>query len=141
MEADKKNNNAEIPPLVGQGVPFSKSDCLSHYKWGDDCYGWNYIDTDALSVKQELMPPDTSEQLHFHEKAIQVFFILKGRATFSIDGVISELKPEQGIEIKAGQKHLISNKETTDLEFILYSSPSTKNDRINIPPNPLKGEL
>jgi len=98
---------------------FSKSECISHYKWGDDCYGWNYIDTEALSVKQELMPPDTAEQLHYHEKSSQVFFILKGRATFIIDGVENVLKPEQGIEI-------------SDLEFILYSTPSTKNDRINV---------
>jgi len=111
---------------------FSKSECLSHYKWGDDCYGWNFIDSDILSVKQELMPPDTAEQLHYHEKASQVFFILKGKATFSIDGEICVLKPEQGIEIKPGQKHFIANKETSDLEFILYSTPSTKNDRINI---------
>ncbi|MBS1524345.1 MAG: cupin domain-containing protein [Bacteroidetes bacterium] len=111
---------------------FSKSDCISHYKWGDDCYGWNFIDTDALSIKQELMPPDTSEQLHYHAKATQIFFILKGRAVFTIDGVESELKAEQGIEIKPGQQHLISNKEQSDLEFILYSYPSTKNDRINL---------
>jgi mannose-6-phosphate isomerase-like protein (cupin superfamily) len=111
---------------------FSKSECSSNYVWGDGCYGWNYIDTDALSVKQELMPPDTSEQLHYHEKSSQVFFILKGRATFYIDGEISTLKPEQGIEIKPGQKHYISNKETSDLEFILYSTPSTKNDRTEI---------
>src|ERR1700748_177775 len=127
-----KRNDSIIPPLRGKGAPFSKSDCSSHYKWGDDCYGWNYIDTDALSVKQELMTPDTSEQLHYHENATQVFFILKGRATFTIDGVESMLKPEQGIEIKPGQKHFISNKEQSDLEFILYSSPSTKNDRINL---------
>src|ERR1700755_564459 len=111
---------------------FSKSECLSHYKWGDDCYGWNFIDSDVLSVKQELMPPDTSEQLHYHEKATQVFFILKGRATFSIDGNITELKPEQGIEILPGQQHFISNNDRNDLEFILYSYPSTNNDRINI---------
>ena len=78
------------------------------------------------------MPPDTAEQLHYHEKATQVFFILKGRAIFTIDGVESELKPEQGIEIKPGQKHFIANKERSDLEFILYSYPSTKNDRINL---------
>jgi mannose-6-phosphate isomerase-like protein (cupin superfamily) len=111
---------------------FSKSDCVSHYKWGDDCYGWNFIDTDGLSIKQELMPPDTSEQLHYHDKATQVFFILKGKAVFTIDGEETELKPEQGIEVKPGQKHFISNKEQDDLEFILYSYPSTKNDRINL---------
>lgn len=111
---------------------FSKSDCVSHYKWGDDCYGWNFIDTDGLSVKQELMPPDTAEHPHYHKRATQVFFILKGRAVFIIEDEEYELKPEQGIEIKPGQKHFISNKEQTDLEFILYSYPSTKNDRINL---------
>jgi mannose-6-phosphate isomerase-like protein (cupin superfamily) len=71
---------------------FSRSECLSHYKWGDDCHGWNFVDTDTLSVKQELMPPDTAEQLHYHEKATQIFFILKGRAVMTIDGV--EQRPE-----------------------------------------------
>jgi len=126
------NTSGEVPPSGGGGGAFSKSECLSHYKWGDDCYGWNFIDTDALSIKQELMPPDTAEQLHYHEKSSQVFFILKGKATFTIDGIESVLKPEQGIEIQPGQKHFISNKENSDLEFILYSTPSTKNDRINI---------
>ncbi|GAA3984335.1 cupin domain-containing protein [Mucilaginibacter dorajii] len=111
---------------------FSKGECLKHYNWGDDCHGWTFIDTEALSVKQELMPPDTAEQLHYHEKATQLFFILKGRATFSIDGETSVLKPEQGIEILPGQKHFISNNDRSDLEFILYSYPSTNNDRINI---------
>src|SRR3978361_204794 len=111
---------------------FSKSECLSHYKWGDDCYGWNFIDTDALSVKQELMPPDTAERLHYHEKATQIFFILKGRATFTINGVSTLLKPEQGIEVAPGLTHFIANKENSDLEFILYSYPSTKNDRIDL---------
>ena len=86
------------------------------------------------------MPPDTAEQLHYHEKATQLFFILKGRATFTIDGITSVLKPEQGIEIAPGLAHFIANKENSDLEFILYSYPSTKNDRVNIHPNPLKGE-
>jgi mannose-6-phosphate isomerase-like protein (cupin superfamily) len=78
------------------------------------------------------MPPDTAEQLHYHERSRQIFFILKGKATFTVDGVVSVLKPEQGVEINPGQQHLISNKENTDLEFILYSYPSTKNDRINL---------
>ena len=133
MDNDQYNPDMQGYTLKdGHNTPFSKSECISHYKWGDDCYGWNFIDTDALSVKQELMPPDTAEQLHYHERASQVFFILKGRATFSIDGKECILKPEQGIEIKPGQKHFISNKETSDLEFILYSTPSTKNDRINL---------
>ena len=111
---------------------FSKSDCLNHYKWGDDCHGWVFIDTEALSVKQELMPPDTTETMHLHKLSTQVFFILKGRALININGVKSILKPEQGITILSGQEHCISNDQPVDLEFIIYSYPSTNNDRINI---------
>ncbi len=115
-----------------RNIIFSKSECLDHYIWGNDCHGWTFIDTDALSVKQELMPPDTAEQLHYHEKATQLFFILKGRAKFVIDGIETELREQQGVEINANQKHFIANNNSTDLEFILYSYPSVKNDRINI---------
>lgn len=110
---------------------FSKGECLEHYTWGDDCHGWTFVDTEALSVKQELMPPDTAEQLHYHEQSRQVFFVLKGRALFTINEKQTELREQQGIEILPGQQHLIANNQQTDLEFILYSYPSTKNDRVN----------
>ena len=110
---------------------FSKGECLEHYTWGDDCHGWTFVDTEALSVKQELMPPDTAEALHYHEAARQVFFILRGRALFTINGEQTELREQQGIEILPGQQHLVANNQQNDLEFILYSYPSTKNDRVD----------
>ena len=111
---------------------FSKGDCLNHYKWGDDCHGWVFIDTEAFSVKQELMPPDATESKHFHNLATQIFFILKGRASITIDGAQNVLKPEQGITILPGQEHCVSNYQSVDLEFIIYSYPSTNNDRIDV---------
>jgi mannose-6-phosphate isomerase-like protein (cupin superfamily) len=117
------------------GPVFSKEDCLSHYIWGNDCKGWNFVDMDALSVKQELMPPNAVEQLHYHKYATQFFFIITGSAIFYIDGEIKTLNPQQGIEIRPGQKHRVSNHSHTDLEFILTSHPSTKNDRINVEEN------
>jgi mannose-6-phosphate isomerase-like protein (cupin superfamily) len=129
MDSDNPEKNLTISPPLGA---VSKSNCINQYTWGDGCYGWNFVDTVALSIKQELMPPDTAEKPHYHEKANQFFFILTGKANFTIDGVQHILKPTEGIEIKAGQKHFISNKNTGDLEFILYSQPSTKNDRVNL---------
>ncbi|WP_295647950.1 cupin domain-containing protein [uncultured Mucilaginibacter sp.] len=126
MDNNNENNLTNSPLLAA----VSKSNCINQYTWGDGCYGWNFVETDALSIKQELMPPDTSEKLHYHEKANQFFFILSGKANFIIDGIEHILKPNEGIEVKAGQKHLIGNKNDSDLEFILYSQPSTKNDRI-----------
>ena len=126
-------NTADVktPLPAGGGGVFSKSDCLDHYNWGDGCHGWTFIETENLSIKQELMPPETAEIPHYHERATQFFFILKGRAVFIIDGESFNLREQQGIEIKPNQKHTIANRQNNDLEFILYSYPSTKNDRIN----------
>jgi len=111
---------------------FSKDDCIQRYVWGQNCIGWTFIDNENISVKQELMPPDTAEQLHYHKNATQIFFILKGNATFNIEGDVHDLSEQQGIEIKPNQKHFIANNAKADLEFILYSYPSTTNDRINL---------
>jgi mannose-6-phosphate isomerase-like protein (cupin superfamily) len=119
----------------------SRENPLTHYVWGDNCDGWNLVDKPELSVKMERMPPHTAEQEHFHRRARQFFFILKGSATFvvveskgSVEGVQTriEVKAQQGLEIPAGLRHRILNESEEDLEFILCSQPSTAGDRINI---------
>jgi len=111
------------------------------------------VDTPELSVKMERMPPHTAEQMHFHQQARQFFFILKGTATFyfageppenlsaSEEGSATErgtateegpvtVKAQEGLEIRPGLRHRISNEGEEDLEFILSSQPSTAADRI-----------
>ena len=85
------------------------------------------------------MPAGSSEVLHYHQFAQQFFLVLKGIATFEIEGESIEIKQQEGIQIKAGWKHRIINNTLKDIEFILCSQPSTINDRINIPLTP-KGE-
>jgi len=124
----------------------SRENPLTHYVWGDNCDGWNLVDKAELSVKMERMPPHTAEQEHFHQRARQFFFILKGSATFvfveEVDPVEDaasatketriEVRAQQGLEIPAGLRHRILNESEEDLEFILCSQPSTAGDRINI---------
>ncbi len=109
----------------------SKYNPLTHYKWGDDCDGWNLADEKTLSVKQERMPAGTSEAKHYHQTAQQFFYILKGSAVFEIDQTFSNVHAGEGIHIKAGIKHRIVNNGNEDLEFILCSQPNTAGDRIN----------
>ena len=109
----------------------SKYQPLKHYKWGNDCDSWNLVDEDDLSVKQELMPSGSEEVKHFHQAAQQFFFILKGKATFEMENSIIEINAGEGLLIEALKKHRIINKEQDDLEFILCSQPSAKNDRVN----------
>ena len=109
----------------------SKYNFLSHYKWGEECDGWNLVDEASISVKQEKMPAGTSEKNHFHNKAEQFFYILKGVAEIEIEGKLFRLNIGEGLHIKAGVQHRIFNTGNEDLEFILCSTPSTVNDRVN----------
>ena len=110
----------------------SRHNSLHHYKWGNDCDGWVFVDTNGLSVKQERMPAQTSEALHYHEKAQQFFFILRGIATFEVEEKSFTVQGGEGFHIAAMKKHRIINNTAEDIEFILSSQPSTNNDRYNI---------
>ena len=103
-----------------------------HYFWGDKCEGFHLVKSDSLSVIQEIMPPDSSEQLHFHNRAEQFFYILNGTAVFEIEGKKTKLEKGCGISILPKLKHIIKNCGDDDLEFLVISQPTTKNDRINI---------
>lgn len=109
----------------------SKNSPLQHYTWGANCDSWNLVDEKELSIKQERMPAGKSEVTHYHQQAQQFFYILKGIATFEIEGHCMEIQPGEGIHIRAGEKHRIRNNGDVDLEFILCSQPATTADRIN----------
>lgn len=102
-----------------------------HYTWGQDCDGWHLLKSDSLSVIQERMPAGTSEQLHYHEKSQQLFYILSGIATFEVDGEMIVVQTNESIHIASGKKHRITNNHTTDLHFIVISEPKSHGDRIN----------
>lgn len=105
---------------------------LSCYIWGDNCQSFVLADNPQLTVKLEVMPPLAEEELHLHQTAQQFFFILKGEAAVEIEGVITLLYPQQGIEISPMKMHRIVNRsQQQNLEFLLCSQPATANDRFN----------
>lgn len=108
---------------------------LGHYIWGEGCDGWILVDGPSLSVKQERMLPHTGEQAHYHEKARQFFFILRGVATFETSEGRVVVNAQEGLEIPPMLRHRIINETDENLEFILSSQPSTAGDRINIKEN------
>ncbi len=72
------------------------------------------------------------EQVHFHRRAQQFFYILKGEAIFCIENDTFIVRENMGIHIIPGKPHFIGNKGETELEFLVISQPSTNNDRTNI---------
>jgi mannose-6-phosphate isomerase-like protein (cupin superfamily) len=103
-----------------------------HYIWGDNCDSWILNNSENLSVKQEKMLSGTSEKLHFHNNAEQFFYILKGEAVFYIEEEKFQVKEGESISVLPQSEHYISNESADDLEFLVISSPSTNNDRIEI---------
>lgn len=95
--------------------------------------GWHLLASAELSVIQEEMPPKTSEQLHYHEKAQQVFYILSGLATLHIAEEKLMLKAGDAIQIPAKTIHQIQNdEEHLSLTFLVISQPKSHGDRINL---------
>jgi len=103
-----------------------------HYHWGNLCDGWHLVDSPTLSVIQEKMPFGTSENLHYHNNAQQFFFILRGLATFEVEGKIFEVREGQGFYVLPKKKHRILNKTDKALEFIVISEPKSHDDRVNL---------
>jgi len=103
-----------------------------HYTWGNNCDGWPLLRSDSLNVIQERMPPGTSEQLHYHERAQQVFYILSGTATFEVEGETETAVAGQSIHVRPKTKHRILNNGDVDLHFLVISEPKTLGDRINL---------
>lgn len=104
----------------------------SHYFWGDKCDSWVLCEEEQLNVKYEKMPPQTQEQLHFHQQTLQFFFVLKGKATFTLNGEEHTVLPQQGITIHPHTQHFIANVGDADLEFLVISQPPVGSDRVNI---------
>lgn len=100
-----------------------------YYSWGENCDSWVFHNKENLVVKQEMMPPKTSEKLHFHELAQQFFYILKGEAAFYIEEEKFTVKSGEGMAIEPKKKHYIANETTENLEFLVISNPSTDEDR------------
>ncbi|HEY4327460.1 MAG TPA: cupin domain-containing protein [Mucilaginibacter sp.] len=111
----------------------TSTDNAEHYVWGNQCDGWHLLKSDNLSVIQERMPPGTGEQLHFHENAQQLFYILTGTATFEIEDEIKTIGENQSIHIPKNTKHRIFNNSNADLHFLVISQPKSHGDRVNIP--------
>jgi mannose-6-phosphate isomerase-like protein (cupin superfamily) len=103
-----------------------------HYIWGNGCDSWVLKDSHHLSVKQEKMPAGATEKLHFHETAEQVFYILKGEAVLHINNEKFTVKTGESISVQPQSEHFISNESQEEVEFLVISSSSTNNDRIEI---------
>ncbi|MFS1512919.1 cupin domain-containing protein [Chengkuizengella sp. SCS-71B] len=101
-----------------------------HYIWGKLCDGWHLAKSNELSIIHEKMPPHTTENKHFHNKSKQFFFVLSGQATIEVKDEMILLNEHEGIEILPNTPHQMMNNSSSDVEFLVISTPTSKGDRV-----------
>jgi mannose-6-phosphate isomerase-like protein (cupin superfamily) len=123
------SERSSVPPHI------VSTDSAEHYTWGGprgtDCDGWHLLKTPALSVIEELMPPDTSEVRHAHVHARQFFYVLEGELTLEVEERDFVLRAGQGLEIAPGQRHQAINRSENRVRMLVTSQPPSHGDRVN----------
>ena len=100
-----------------------------HYNWKEVCDGWHFTKSDELSVIAEKMPPYTEEDMHFHHKSKQFFYILSGEAEMRFKDETVKLKEGTGVEVSPMEVHQMRNTSDKEIEFIVVSMPKSHGDR------------
>ena len=100
-----------------------------HYHWGDSCDGWHLVRAAGVSVIEERMPAGAREVRHWHARARQFFYVLSGTLSMEVEGVQHELPAGSGIELPPGTAHQARNEGSSDVKFLVISSPPHQGDR------------
>lgn len=103
----------------------------SHYKWAENWNSWLLVDKEEFSVKHEIMPGGSREEIHYHKYAQHFYFILEGIASFYLNDKYETIRCREGLLIKPKTSHFIANETLEDLEFLLFSLPTTNNDHFS----------
>ena len=101
-----------------------------HYFWKEVCDGWHLVKRDDLSVIAEKMPPDMAEDMHYHRRSRQFFYILSGQATMRFADRAVVLDAGTGIEIDPGEAHQMCNCSDGEIEFLVVSMPKSHGDKV-----------
>lgn len=97
------------------------------------CDGWHLHRSDALSVIEERMPPDTAEQRHLHQHTTQFFYALAGELTIELNDEEHRLAPFTGLSVPAQTPHRVFNRGSEDARFLVISQPPSHGDRVSAP--------
>jgi len=78
----------------------------------------NLLDEESCKVKQIIVRPNQALSYQYHYKRSEVWTIIKGTGTFTIDGIESTVVAGDVLQIPKEAKHRIKNIDTDDLIFI-----------------------
>lgn len=79
-------------------------------------------------LQMVIVPPNTKQRAHFHNKQIEVWYVLEGEAHFFLSNVDYFLKP--GDTLMAGLKdvHYVWNKSDKEFRLLVFKTNLPEND-------------
>ncbi len=80
-------------------------------------------DTRSFDFRISSYQPRGYAEVHSHEVAENLYYILRGRGIVELDGVQHLVEPHMVIHIPPGVRHGIFNTGIEDLVFIVVASP------------------
>ena len=101
-----------------------------HYTWGNSCDGWHYLNTNSLSVIKERMPVGCFEEMHYHNVAQQLFYIVEGVASIRMNEVTYTVNQGSALHVPAKTSHQLRNDGKSELVFLVISQPHSHGDKI-----------
>lgn len=66
------------------------------------------------------IPPNTRQRAHFHDKQTEVFYILEGEATLTINEVDYPARPGDAFICSPGEVHNLWNKTEEDFQLVVF---------------------
>lgn len=112
-----------------RGMTVANTHNAPHYAWGSGCDGWRLLDAQGLSVIEERMPPGTAEVWHYHEKSNQLFYVLEGRLTLTLEDDTALLGIGDALNVPPNIRHQARNESENAVRFLVISAPATSGDR------------
>jgi len=80
-------------------------------------------DTQFFDFRISSYQPRGYAEVHVHEVAENIYYILQGKGIVELDGVRHVVEPHTVVHIPAGVRHGIFNTGIEDLVFIVVASP------------------
>ncbi|MFA5136189.1 MAG: cupin domain-containing protein [Patescibacteria group bacterium] len=74
------------------------------------------------------IPPRTEQRLHSHSKQTEVFYILEGNATITINGTGFEAKPGDAFICSPTDIHNVWNKNEMKFKLLVFKISLPEND-------------
>lgn len=76
----------------------------------------------AYTILESVAAPGAAAPLHYHRED-EIFFVIEGLATFSVDGTIHRVGPGSTIVVPAGIVHGWKNKTTAPVRMLATFTP------------------